>query len=132
MSGLTRQLARDLSGGDLDRRTHEALEESPIGTKQTGLNRAQLLAILNFQAGSGVLDFASIAAGADAEMTISASGVIAGQPVMPGWPDAILTTSGLEGMMWATTDTVHVKLTNNSAGAIDPASATYSFLVDNG
>lgn len=69
------------------------------------------------------LDFGSIAAQADAELTGTVTGAKTGQPVVVSAPD-------LEDDLVATayvsaTDTVTVRVTNPSAGAIDPASQSF-------
>lgn len=70
------------------------------------------------------LNFASIAAGATAELTITVPGAASTNAVVLGPP------AGLEAGLMATgrvsaADTVTIRLHNTTAGAIDPADATW-------
>ena len=74
--------------------------------------------------GTAVLDFASIAADDEEELTITVTGANVGDAVSIGAPAAIDA-----GLLWSgyvsVADTVTVRLRNTTAGAIDPASATW-------
>jgi len=74
---------------------------------------------------SASLDFASISAQTCAELTISASGAAADNPVAPSWPAAL--EAGLSGIMYVSSgNTVTVRLCNPTTAAIDPASRTFA------
>jgi hypothetical protein len=74
---------------------------------------------------SASLDFGSIAAQACAELTISATGAAANDPVAPAWPAGL--EAGLAGIMRVSAaDTVTVRLCNVTASAIDPADQTFA------
>ena len=74
--------------------------------------------------GSATLDFPSIAADDEDELTISVTGASVGDAVSLGAPAAIEA-----GLVWvgyvSAADTVTVRVRNTTAGAIDPASATW-------
>lgn len=74
--------------------------------------------------GSLTTDVASIAAGAIATIAITVTGAASGDPVVIGAPAALGA-----GLLWSgyvsATDTVTVRIYNSTAGAIDPASATW-------
>lgn len=73
---------------------------------------------------SAALDFASIAAAASADLTITVSGAAVGDAVSIGLPAA--PTAGLIFMGFVSAaNTVTVRATNITAGAVDAASATY-------
>lgn len=77
---------------------------------------------------SAALDFGSIAAAAQADLTITVTGAAANNTVALGLPTA--PTAGLVfNAFVSAADTVTVRATNTTAGAIDPASATYSVVV---
>ena len=71
-------------------------------------------------------DVASLAAGAVRQETFTVSGVLAGDSIFctfpSSWPN-IVAGPTLNGG----TDTVYIQLYNPTAGAIDPASATFTF-----
>jgi len=73
---------------------------------------------------TATLDFASIAAGAIGELTITVTGAAVGDTVALGPPAAIEA-----GLVWSgfvsAADTVKIRIHNVTAAAIDPASATW-------
>jgi hypothetical protein len=78
--------------------------------------------------GSATLDFPSIAADDEDELTITVTGATVGSAVVLGPP------SGIEaGLVWcgyvSALNTVTVRVRNTTAGAIDPASATWKAAV---
>jgi hypothetical protein len=78
---------------------------------------------------TGVLNFPSIAAsGGHQDLTISVSGATVGNAVALGLPDAPAAGIVFNAYVSAA-DTVTVRATNATAGAIDPASATYRVVV---
>lgn len=81
-------------------------------------------ALQKFLSATASLDFGSIAAGGQAELTLSVAGAAVGDTVSLGAPAAIES-----GLTWAgrvsAADTVTIRLTNPTAGAIDPAAATW-------
>jgi hypothetical protein len=73
---------------------------------------------------TATLDFPSIAANGQQELTITVTGAVTGDAVMLGAPAAI--EAGLQWSGWVSAaDTVKIRVTNETAGAIDPASATW-------
>ena len=81
-----------------------------------------------FLEASATLDFPSIAAGAEAELTASVSGAVAGAPVFVGAPAAI--EAGLSwGAYVSAAGTVTIRVRNDTAAAIDPASAIWTVRV---
>jgi hypothetical protein len=77
---------------------------------------------------SATLDFGSIAAQDDLELTITVTGASVGDAVALGPPAALESGLAATGYVSAA-DTVTVRLVNGTAGAIDPASATWKVLV---
>lgn len=74
---------------------------------------------------SGTLDFPSIAAQTCSDLTITATGAAANNPVAPSWPVAL--EAGLAGTMFVSAaDTVKVRLCNVTILAVDPASQTFA------
>lgn len=74
---------------------------------------------------SASLDFGTIAANTCAELTITATGAQANDPVVPSWPAGL--EAGLVGLMHVTSaDTVTVRLCNVTTGSVDPASHTFA------
>jgi hypothetical protein len=73
---------------------------------------------------TAVLDFGSIAPAGQAELTIGVTGAAAGDSVQLGRPAALAAGLIVTGRVSAA-GTVTVRASNITAGAIDPASATY-------
>lgn len=89
------------------------------------INGNQLPTILT---GSNTLDFGSIASLGQADLTITVTGAAVGDEVALALPAA--PTSGIVfNAFVSATNTVTVRAHNYTAGAIDPASATYSVRV---
>jgi hypothetical protein len=81
-----------------------------------------------YLSGSGVIDFGSVPDFSCLASTITVTGVATGDHVTAGWPTAIET--GLIGSMFVSaTDTVAVRICNQSGAAVDPASATFKAAV---
>jgi len=82
-----------------------------------------------YAAANATLDFASMANGACApEQTFTLYGASPGDAIAPGWPAGL--AAGLTGMMRVSaTNTVAVRLCNNSGTTLDPASATFRAVV---
>ena len=77
---------------------------------------------------SATLDFPSIAAVSQANLTITVTGAAVGDEVMLSLPAA--PTAGIVfNAFVSAANTVTVRATNVTAGAIDPASATYGVIV---
>lgn len=74
--------------------------------------------------GTAVLDFGSIGAGLQATLTITVTGAATGDVVLLGAPAALEAGLSFCGYVSAA-DTVTVVVANNTAGSIDPASATW-------
>lgn len=77
---------------------------------------------------SATLDFPSIAAAAQANLTITVTGAAVNDEVVLGLPAA--PTAGIVfNAFVSATNTVTVRATNVTASPVDPASATYSVIV---
>jgi hypothetical protein len=79
--------------------------------------------------GSATLDFPSIAAGGVQSLTITITGAADGDEVSPGIPNAAFTAGLVYTMRVSAANTVTVDVYNSTAGAIDPASATFKAFV---
>jgi hypothetical protein len=78
--------------------------------------------------GSASLDFPSINAVSQADLTITVTGAAVGDTVVLGLPAA--PTAGITfNAFVSAANTVTVRATNVTAGAIDPAAAVYTVLV---
>jgi hypothetical protein len=73
---------------------------------------------------SGVLDFGSIADGACASLTFTATGATTTNTISPGWP-ATLETGLFGSMLVSAVDTIQVRLCNLSGTSVNPASQTF-------
>lgn len=78
--------------------------------------------------GSAALNFPSIAAVSQADLTITVTGAAVGAEVVMGFPAAPAAGIVFNAFVSAT-NTVTIRASNITATAIDPASATYSVLV---
>lgn len=78
--------------------------------------------------GTATLDFPSIAAAASATLTIAVPGADVGDPVVVGVPAALNAGLAVLGFVSAA-GVVTVRLTNVTAGAIDPASGSWTAAV---
>lgn len=95
------------------------------GTAATGWARATPIRA------SATLDFPSIAAGGSQDLTVTATGAAVNDTVHLGPPTGL--TAGLIPFAWVSAaDTVTIRLSNITAGAIDPASATWKVAVHQG
>ena len=77
---------------------------------------------------TATLDFPSIAANLADDLTVTVNGAKVGDAVYIGAPAALESEITVMGFVSAA-DTVTVRAANNSAGAIDPASASYRIVV---
>jgi hypothetical protein len=78
--------------------------------------------------GSASLNFGSISAAAQADLTITVTGAAVGDEVMMALPAA--PTAGLVfNAFVSAADTVSIRATNITASPIDPAAATYGVIV---
>jgi hypothetical protein len=96
--------------------TGDGSQANPVRVDPSG-------AVASQAAYSASLNFSSISGGSCAELSITATGVAAGQTIAPGWPTL---PSGLIGMMYAGTDVIVVRLCNVTGSAIDPAALTFT------
>lgn len=71
------------------------------------------------------LNFPSTAAGASSDLTITVTGAVDGNPVSLGVPNASTLSNGIFTAWVSAADTVKVRFTNNSSGALDPASGAF-------
>jgi hypothetical protein len=73
---------------------------------------------------TGTVDYGSIAAGAEATLTITVTGAATGDSVSLGW-GAVLPDGIVVKQYWVSaSNTVSIRVRNETAGAIDPASQT--------
>lgn len=75
--------------------------------------------------GSAALNFPSVAASGSADLTITMTGAALGDVVSLGVPNAAMSANLLYFAWVSAANTVTVRAINNSAVAIDPASATF-------
>jgi hypothetical protein len=80
--------------------------------------------------GTATLDFPSVAAGAATSLTIAVAGAAVGDPVVVGTP-AVLPAGAVPVGYVSAAGVVTVRVENNSAAAIDLASATWHVAVVN-
>jgi hypothetical protein len=92
-----------------------------VGAIQVGGTTTKVSKILT---NTATLDFASISSGTTADLTITVTGCAAGDSVFLGLPSAPPAGVVFTGFVSAA-NTVTVRAANVTAGAIDPASATY-------
>lgn len=71
------------------------------------------------------LDFPSTAAGTSSDLTITVTGATDGNPVIPGYPNASTLANGSFSAWVSAANTVTIRFTNNSSGALNPASGTF-------
>lgn len=83
---------------------------------------------LGFLTATAALDFPSIAAGAKADLTITVAGAAVGDAVILGLPAAPAAGLVFNAFVSAA-DTVTIRASNTSSGAVDAASATYRAVV---
>ena len=97
-------------------------------TSLNGFKSGTGLAIKLVLGASATLDFASIAAAGSADLTITVAGAATNNVVSLGLPAA--PTAGLVFQAFVSAaNTVTVRATNITAGAVDAVSATYSVVV---
>lgn len=84
--------------------------------------------IVRALAARATIDFASIAAGGTNTATITVPGASVGDPVALGLPASVAASIVFSAHVTAD-NTVTVRAFNPTAGAIDPASATYKVVV---
>lgn len=110
--------------------TTGAMTADTVVTGKTGLvvgtaaASAQILSILK---SVQTLDFPSIAAGGQQELTFALTGAVANMPIFVGLPVGGPNAGLIIQARISSNDNVTVRATNITAGAIDPASATYVF-----
>lgn len=86
------------------------------------------LTLTNVLGASATLNFASIAAAAQEDLTITVTGAAANNAVILGLPTAPTAGIVFDAFVSAA-NTVTVRATNITGSAVDPASATYSVVV---
>jgi hypothetical protein len=74
---------------------------------------------------SGTVNIGNLVDGACGEATFTATGVLAGAMLAPGWPSG-LEAGLLPSMIASAADTIKVRLCNLSGAEVDPASATFT------
>jgi len=86
------------------------------------------LTLENVLGASAALNFASIAAAAQEDLTITVTGAAANDAVILGLP--VAPTAGIVfNAFVSAADTVTVRATNITGSSVDPASATYNVVV---
>jgi len=86
------------------------------------------LTLANVLGASAALNFASIAAAAQEDLTITVTGAAANDAVILGLP--VAPTAGIVfNAFVSAADTVTVRATNITGSSVDPASATYNVIV---
>jgi len=86
------------------------------------------LTLANVLGASAALNFASIAAAAQEDLTITVTGAAANDAVILGLP--VAPTAGIVfNAFVSAADTVTVRATNITGSSVDPASATYKVVV---
>ncbi|MEP7337071.1 MAG: Ig-like domain-containing protein [Acidobacteriota bacterium] len=81
-----------------------------------------------FLSGSATLDFPSTAAGGSQDLTISVSGATVGKPVFLGLPGG--HAAGTSYQAWiSSSGTITVRHVNSTGSSVDPASGTFSVLI---
>lgn len=91
-----------------------------------GSTRHKLVRVLT---GSASLNFGSTAAQSSADLTITVTGVVGGEPVILGVPNGAIAANSCYTAWVSTTDTVTVRFNNYSSGSIDPSAATFTVSV---
>lgn len=100
------------------------------GTEYYATTSATRFTIARTLKGSATLNFASTAAGASTDLTITVTGAADGDPVMVGAPNASTLANGVFTAWCSATNTVTVRFTNtNLVAALDPASGTFKVTV---
>lgn len=89
---------------------------------------AQAAALANVLANTATLDFPSIAAASQADLTIAVAGAVVGDEVALGLPAAPAAGLVFNAFVSAA-NVVTVRATNVTAGAVDAASGAYSVTV---
>ena len=85
--------------------------------------------IIRLLAASATLDFPNTGAQNSADLTITVTGAIAGDPVMLGVPNGSVNANTCFTAWTSAADTVTVRFNNYSAGAVNPASGTFQVIV---
>lgn len=75
------------------------------------------------------LDVASVAANTSAEQTFTVPGLIPGDVVLVNIPSTINNGLGLSGARVSAANTLALRFTNSTAGALNPAAADYTVAV---
>lgn len=83
-----------------------------------------LIQLLGINSATATLDFPSISAGADAELTISVARAEVNDPVVVGPPGGLEANLSVTGFVSAA-GVVTVRLVNPTGAPINPVSATY-------
>lgn len=80
--------------------------------------------------GSATLDFSSTAAQSSADLTITVTGAVDGDPVDVGAPNGSVNDNTSFFAWVSAANTVTVRFNNYSSGAVDPASGTFKVTVN--
>jgi hypothetical protein len=87
--------------------------------------------VVNVRTGTAAVDPPSMAAGAKTSITFTAAGAVVGDAVQVQPPAALETGLVVVAARVSAADTVQVDLYNPTAGVIDGASRTWSYIVQN-
>lgn len=95
-----------------------------ISVEGVGTSGSPYVVTVDLLSNTALLDFGSIGAGLQAVLTVVVTGAVAGDVVLLGPPAALEAGLSFCGYVSAA-DTVTVVVANNTAGAIDPAEASW-------
>lgn len=123
-SSVTKQqLPQFATGDDVSR---VKLQELARVVEQRLSSLERIAAKVDLTPATATLDFPNTAAGATSSLTVSVVGAVIGDPVTVG---TTATEAGIFYGVTTATDTVTVYYYNSTAGAINPASATFKLVV---
>lgn len=100
-----------------------------ILTKGTGPLRVNGVTVATRLTNTAALDFGSIAAQSHVDLTVTATGAVAGDCVSLGVPTASVTAGVVYSAWVSAADTVTVRANNYTAGALDPASGSFKVAI---
>ena len=103
--------------------------DSGAGRPKASFNGGAFGFIPVFLSGTSTLDFPSTAAGGSQDLTISVTGAALGQMVWLGVPNGSVNANCVFFAWVSATNTVTVRHLNNSGGAVDPASGSFTVAV---
>ena len=118
-----------VSGGILTGTLPQNLQSTGNVTFASLALAASGTAVTNWIGASATLDFPNTAAQSSSDLTITATGALAGDTVLLGVPNASVNANTCYTAWVSAADTVSIRFSNYSAGTVDPASGTFKVLV---